>query len=189
MPTFYKLMQDGTVESVELPASEQARALNSGYSLTNPKPPEYKVDKATPDIVNNDYFNNLLDITEKQFSQQRGAVEQNYNSLVDSLKQSKELFNAGMEQDYGKALENLNIDVYSRGVQEGGIKGRELTDLGQNKDNQVKSHDLLDTQKQLIASQDRQQKLDELALSESKSKLSIARQASSPYAKYSYETA
>lgn len=187
MPTLYKFNpQWNEVESVELPEKDVQMAINSGWSRTNPKPPVYNAPKAAPDVINTDYFNNLLDITEREFSQRRGAVEQNYQTLVNSLKQSDKLFNANLETDYGRALEELNIGAYDKGIENSGVKGRQLDDVGGVKDSKAQEQKLVSEQKALIANQDRQQKLSELALSEQKSRLNIARQASSPYASYSY---
>lgn len=187
MPTLYKYNpQWDQVESVELPDKDVQMALNSGWSRTNPKPPVYNTPKAAPDVINTDYFNNLLDLTEQDFSNKRGAVEQNYNTLVSQLKQSDQLFNSNLETDYGKALENLNIDSYNRGIETSGVKGRELTDLGGTKEAKAQEQKLLSDQKKLIASEDRQQKLSDLAIQESKTKLDITHRAASPYAAYSY---
>ena len=185
MPTFYKKQPDGSVDQVELPESEQARALASGYTLTDPTPPKMPA-KAPPDVVNTDYFNNLLDVTEQQYSQKRGATEQSYQTFIDQLKTGRELFNADLEGEYGKALEDMNVNVYSRGVEDSGIKGRKATEIAGAKESAVLEKDILDKQKAEIADQERQQKLADLSLGEREAKLRIGRQASSPYTDYSY---
>lgn len=168
-----------------MPESEKTRALSSGYTLTDPTPPK-DVPKAPPDVVNTDYFNNLLEVTEKQYGQKRGVAEQSYQTFITQLKEGRELFNADLEGEYGKALENMNVNVYARGVEDSGIKDRKATEIAGAKESAILEKDIVDKQKAEIADQERQQKLAELSLGEREAKLRIGRQASSPYTSYSY---
>ena len=190
MPIFYKKQSNGTVDQVDLPASEQARALASGWSLSIPSVDTVDVvtgnvkpySPATPNAVEDTYLDEMLKQVEQESTAQRGYAQQGYNTFVQQLKESRDLWNKDLEKTYGRTLEKANVNVYERGVQDSGIKGKQTTEIGQDKAYQAEQRDLLETQKQQIVSQDLKQRMESIGRQEERSRASFK----SPYAEYSY---
>lgn len=143
---------------------------------------------ATPDPVEENYFDTALKLVEEESAGQKNVAQQSYDTLVNQLKESRDLFNTNLESEYGKALEQANIGVYSRGVGDSGIKNEEMSGVTGEKEYKTAQEDLLEKQKKEIASQDLQNKMDAIARQETQSKFSISnsKASASPYAKYSY---
>lgn len=143
---------------------------------------------ASVDPVEENYFDTALRLVEEKATEQRSQAQASYNTLVQQLKESRELFNTNLESEYGKALEQANIDVYARGIGESGIKENIVGDVTGEKEYKSEQQDLLDKQKKEIASQELQDKMANIALQEKSSKFNISasRASDNPYAKYSY---
>jgi hypothetical protein len=137
---------------------------------------------AVTDPLEQDYFDNVLRQIEDEYRAQRGQAQQSYNTLVQQMKESRQLYNKDMERTYGSALEKTNISAYDRGVGDSGIKQKQMTGLGEEKQYQVEQKDLLEKQKEQIASQDLQNRLDTISRSEQRAKFGV----SNPYAGYTY---
>ncbi len=155
-------------------ATSSATGNVSPYSAANPNP------------VENNYFDTLLSQVEQKTASETKNVEQDYQMFVGQLKQSRDLFNKNLEEDYGKALEDANINVYARGVGESGIKTGALKDTTRVKEAKTAKQDIKDQQALADAQRQREQRLQSIAESDASSKFSAASRASNPYSSYSY---
>lgn len=197
MPIFYKKQSNGDVEQVNVPDTQSPMMLNSGWSLTAPaaapvapKPSNTDVvtgnvkpySGATPNAVEDTYLDEMLREVEEESKVQRANAQQGYNTLVQQLKEGRDLWNKDLEKTYGRTLEKANVNVYDRGVQDSGIKNRQTTEISDDKAYQVEQQDLVAKQKMQIADQSLKQSLDSIARSEARARASYK----SPYAEYSY---
>lgn len=197
MPIFYKRQSNGDVEQVNVPDSQKTMLLNSGWSLTppaaapaTPKPSNTEVVTgnvtpfvgATPNVVEDTYLDEMLREVEEESKRQRANAQQGYNTLVQHLKEGRDLWNKDLEKTYGRTLEKANVNVYDRGVQDSGIKTRQTTEISDDKAYQTEQQDLVEKQKMQIADQSLKQSLDSIARSEARTRASYK----SPYAEYSY---
>ena len=148
--------------------------------------PSSKFTEEGADVVDDTYFDVLLKDIESEYSAQRGQAEQSYETLSSQMKESRTLFDKGMERDYGNLLEDVNISAYGRGTGESGIKGRDITETTEEKDYVTEQRDLLEEQKQEIASQERADRLSSISRSESRARSNLqSSRDSSPYSDYS----
>lgn len=137
---------------------------------------------AAPNVVDDTYFDVLLKNTQSQFDMQRNQAQQQHDTLVKHMKESRELFNEDLSRSYGEKLQKANEAAYARGVGNSGIQKNAINTETTDKNFQVKNQDLLEKQKQEIADQDLQQKMDAISQSQAQSRASYK----SPYANYSY---
>lgn len=142
---------------------------------------------SVPDPIEENYFDTALREVEESASRSRGRTETSYRTLVQQMKEGRELFNKNQERDYGRALENININAYARGVGDSGIKTRDIREVGTEKALQTEEKNLFEKQKLQIADEERRQRLEDIATQERRSKyaVSTSRAGDNPYAKYS----
>lgn len=139
--------------------------------------------KATPDVVENTYLDELLSQVEEESQTSKTRALESNRLLVQQMKEGRELWNKDLEKTYGRALEKANVNIYERGIQDSGIKSREIEGLSEEKTFQTEQRNLLETQRQQIASENLKARLENIAQSEKRARLSYK----SPYADYSYQ--
>jgi len=137
---------------------------------------------ATVDPLEEDYLDNLMRQVEEQYGAQKSYAKEDYNTLVSQLKEGRDLWQKDMEKTYGQSLEKANVNVYDRGVQDSGIKGRQTTDMTENKVYQEDQQNLIEKQKKQIANQSLRQNLENINRSEERAKFGIK----NTYAGYTY---
>lgn len=132
--------------------------------------------------VEDTYFDTLLKNIENQYAGEREQAAASRDTLVKQLKESRVLFNEDLERTYGKALQKANADAYSRGIGNSGIRKDTFREAGTEKNYQTRSQDLRDQQKEEIANQDYQFRMQQIQQEEARARAA----AKSPYATFQY---
>lgn len=156
-------------------------------------PDNYKFDIASgninkftpkgPDVVNDTYFDNLMKMADESYSAQRGKANQQYTTLLQYIKEDRELFDEDQSRTYAKTLQKVNENAYARGVGDSGIKEENITDTTQEDQFKTKQQNVYESQKKNLASQDLQYSLGSINRAQNATRESLSR---SPYANYAY---
>ena len=181
---------DAQIEMSKKQFIDQINKSGAGVEWSGESPTDYNVSGGTitpnapagPDVVGDTYFDVMLKNIEKQSGESSRVSQQGFDSFLANLKRDRQLFNKDLERDYGKALEQINVQSYARGVGDSGIKTKGFDEAETTKDLTTEKRDVSDQQREIAARQDFENAEAMRKLGEQRQRASLK----SPYANYQY---
>lgn len=137
---------------------------------------------ATPDYVEDTYFDVMLKDIDNIAAQKTKAAKGQYNLFVEHLKKDRQLFQKDLERNYARTLQRQNEQAYSRGMGNSGNRIDQFKTTKEDRDFSDEANDLNLLKQQDVSREAYEQRIKDIQTEAAQAKKSIK----SPYASYSY---